>query len=128
MRHEKRYDSVWYRNCFRPTTVVLATVLVMATALSAQDVVDFGRHCSTCDNSKGRHSQIAPMLTLPIWLNHQRLELGVVRSNSLNSFESIVTASVQPPPGKGGCTYDCGPTILGPQRKRRGSPLVTSAG
>jgi hypothetical protein len=125
MKHEKRYDSVWDRSCFRPTTVVLASVLVMATALSAQDVGN-GRHCSTCDNSKGRHSQIAPVLALPVWLDHQRLELGVIRLDSTNSFESVVTASVQPPPGKGGCTYDCGPTTLGPQKSRRISPLVPS--
>ena len=110
---------------FRPATfVVCSFVLVVATALSAQDVIALGWDSSTRRDPKGRHSQIAPVLTLPVWLDHQRLESGAVSSKSANSFESVMTASVQPPPGKGGCTYDCGPTTLGPQKSRRIFPLV----
>jgi hypothetical protein len=122
MKREKRYDC----SCFRPVTFVMATVLVMTIVLSGGGVVDLDRHCSAGNNPKGRHSQIAPVLTLPVWLDHQRLQLSSGRSKSASSLASILTANVQPPPGKGGCTYDCGPTTLGPQKSRRISPLVPS--
>jgi hypothetical protein len=124
MKHETEYGCVRERNIFRPI-FVMATVLLMASASSAQNVVARGSDPMS-DNPKGRHSQIAPVLTLPVWLDHQRLQLGAGRSKSPNRFESVMTAGVQPPPGKGGCTYDCGPTTLGPQKSRRISPLLPS--
>jgi hypothetical protein len=119
MKHETESGAVGDRGCFR-SMFAMAILLLVATALSAQDGGASGWHSSMTNNQRGRHSQMAPMLTLPVWLDHQRVEIGA------NGFDSVMTAGVQPPPGKGGCTYNCGPTTLGPQKSRRISPFVPS--
>jgi hypothetical protein len=128
-QHGKWYDCVRPVSRIRPAIFVMATMLMLAAALSAQTVVDFERHNPTCDDPCGSRSRIAPVLTVPVWSDHKP-ESVALHSQLIDHIpgRAIERAQVSPPPGKGGCTYDCGTTTLGPPKSRRGSRPVTTAG
>ena len=120
-QHGKWYDYQRSSGWILAAVFVMATASLMATALSAQTVVDFGRHCPTCDDPSGSHSRIAPVLTVPVWSDRPQSLDGT-------SGRAIEQAQVSQPPGKGGCTYECGTKSLGPPHRRRSSHPVTTAG
>ena len=120
-KHGKWYDCERSGGWILAAILVMATASLMTTALSAQTVVDCGRHCPTGDDPSGAHSRIAPVLTVPVWSDRPQSHNGV-------PGRAIERAQVTQPPGKGGCTYECGTKTLGPPNRRRSSHPVTTAG
>jgi hypothetical protein len=90
-QHQRWYGCLQNRGRIGHASFVVATLLIVMPALSAQAVVNFRTHCPTCDDPGGRYSQIAPMLALPMWLGHQQLRSAASHSQLLNESRTVVS-------------------------------------